>query len=172
MKEVTLAYERDDLAHLLHLAEVWRAVDPSTATEAHLDDRCDALERTNCGLRVQLATLNGELRELRRSPQILLMKEFGAHPGRRGQGTPAGLGEAAESDMARLRELREFVTSFRDGRIDLARFMAGPSPRESPCQCAECVAERLAAAAELLFDRAAARDPGRRPRPRPTRPPA
>mgnify|MGYP000520583396 CR=1 FL=1 len=64
------------LARLLELEKIWLVAGelPAARDElSDLDDRCATLERTNAALRSQLDQIKKELKELRRSPQAVLL---------------------------------------------------------------------------------------------------
>lgn len=126
MKEVTRAYEEADVARLLHLERIWVTGNPLERPGDEVERRCAALERLDEALRTQLAALAKELRELRRSPEAQLLREIGRMTGAGARaGVPALVAEADEA-LANLREIRDFVVSYRDGRITLDEFVKGP----------------------------------------------
>jgi hypothetical protein len=114
MKEVTSAYQDGDLARLLALEQAW-AKDASIAPVGDETQRCRELERLNRALRAQLATVNRELRQLRRSVE----------EGALDMPLEATIA-CAESELAALEAMRAFVGDFRDGKISLRRFVMGP----------------------------------------------
>jgi predicted RNase H-like nuclease (RuvC/YqgF family) len=122
MKESTRAYQDGDLARLLELERTWMVGgELSSASEEsdELERRLATLERTNEALRAQLDQLTGELKELRRSPQAELWSQ--AERAAKGSGvTPVEwMVQDASVQLEHLRELVGFITSFRDGQIDL-----------------------------------------------------
>lgn len=130
MKESTRAYQDGDLARLLELERTWMVGgELSSASEEsdELERRLATLERTNEALRAQLDQLTGELKELRRSPQAELWSQ--AERAAKGSGvTPVEwMVQDASVQLEHLRELVGFITSFRDGQIDLNEFLRGPS---------------------------------------------
>ncbi len=128
MKEVTRAYQDGDLAHLLELEKVWLAgtfPDPSY-DEDETERRCSSLEQTNRELRRQLKELDARMRELRRSAPAELATALGLGGGH-GDDQLGGLLSSLESEVESLRETREFVQSFVDGKITCAQFVAGPA---------------------------------------------
>jgi uncharacterized coiled-coil protein SlyX len=135
MKEITRAYQDGDLARLLELERTWMVGgELSSASEEsdELERRLATLERTNEALRAQLDHLTGELKELRRSPQAELWSQ--AERAAKGSGvTPVEwMVQDASAQLEHLRELVGFITSFRDGQIDLDAFLRGPSFLNDP----------------------------------------
>ncbi|MEW5847509.1 MAG: hypothetical protein AB2A00_01800 [Myxococcota bacterium] len=122
MKEVTAAYHEGDLARLLRVeASLAKGDIPSAPPSADEEERrCEALERMNAELRRQLRGLQKELRHLRHAPELGLARDFAGD-----EGIDALLNEATE-ELDDLRLIRDFVKEFRDGRITLAQFRAGP----------------------------------------------
>lgn len=126
MKEVTRAYHDGDLARLLDLERTWMTSGELPADSDELSRRCGALRQTNAALRTQLAQLTSELRELRHSPPAELLSELQRATRRHGVDPIAAALEEATEDLGCLRELLDFVRSYRDGEIDLDEFMQGP----------------------------------------------
>jgi hypothetical protein len=136
MKEISRAYEDRDLARLLKLERTWlaggglghtgddRTSDDHTPDE--IDRRCAHIQRTNAGLHTQLKIVVQELKDLRRSPPALILKDL-KRATERGEDPIAELIAGANAEVARARELRDFAVSFRDGRITLDEFIRGPA---------------------------------------------
>jgi hypothetical protein len=126
MKEISRAYEEGDLARLLDLKRIWMTRgDLATGTD-DLDHRCAKLERMNVALRGQLDDLTAEVKELRRSPPAQILRELERSIGRGGQDPVAAMLAGAQEELECTRELRDFVVSFRDGKITVDEFMRGP----------------------------------------------
>ena len=135
MKEITRAYQDGDLARLLELERTWMVgvhLSPPIEEVDEIERRCAAQERTNEALRTQLDQLTWELKDLRRSPQAELFSQ--AERAAKGTGmTPVEwMVQDASAQLEQLRKLIGFVTSFRDGQIDLDEFLAGPSLLNDP----------------------------------------
>ncbi|HEX4335354.1 MAG TPA: J domain-containing protein [Polyangiaceae bacterium] len=126
MKELTRAYESGDLARLLELERNYlhAASDPSTSNDAH---RCAVLERTISELRKQLRALSQEAKVLKRSGPLAAVADFKRHPSEDAGTLVQELVLEAEEDLELLRELRGFVQAFREKKMSLDAFMAGPS---------------------------------------------
>ena len=114
MKQATQAYEQGDLARLLQLEQAWQrrqALPSSESAEA----RCRELELVIRELSAQAKQLQLEVREAKRGSMSTPL------------GTPIDRAFAeAEQELEQLVVMREFVLSFRDGKISLSQFVAGP----------------------------------------------
>jgi hypothetical protein len=132
MKEISRAYEDRDFARLLNLEKIWMAgAVPVVAKNGEVDRRCAHMERTNAALGAQLKSIVQELRDLRRSPPALILKDL-QRAAAAGEPDPiASLIAGANEQIVRTRELRDFVVSFRDGRIGLDEFVRGPASARS-----------------------------------------
>jgi hypothetical protein len=112
MKMVTVAYGEGDFATLVEIEKsLGAAVETPSASAA-----AKALSRTIAELRRQLAALEEEVREIKGSltgTNVKAMRQ---------------MAEQARDELADLQAVRDFVRSFRDGKIDLARFLLGPNP--------------------------------------------
>ena len=123
-----------------------------------MDRRAEALERTNQGLRAQLKSLEREHRDLKRSELAWMLDRNGAPE-------PDALDRFVrdgEEELENMGHLRDHVRAFRDGRIPLDAFLAGPNAeREVPDQVLD---EVLAMLAGSIDPRATGRrgQPGRR----------
>jgi hypothetical protein len=128
MKEVTRAYQDGDLARLLELEKTWlagEAPDPGN-DEDETERRCASLEQTNRELRRQSRELDARMRELKRSAPADLANALGLG-GKNGDAKLSDVVFAFQDEIETLRETRDFVQSFVDGKITLAQFVAGPT---------------------------------------------
>lgn len=135
MKEITRAYQDGDLARLLELERTWmlgRELSPASEENSEIERRVESLERTNEALRAQLDQLTWELKELRRSPQAELLSQTERAAKGSGMTPVEWMVQEASAQLDHLRELVGFVTSFRDGQIDLDAFLRGPSFLHDP----------------------------------------
>jgi len=115
MKQATQAYEQGDLARLLELEQAWQrreALPPSGSAEA----RCRELETVIAELSAQAKQLQSELREAKRQLKSTLVDE-----------TVDEAFREAREEIEQLEVMRDFVLGFRDGKISLSRFVAGPT---------------------------------------------
>lgn len=135
MKEITRAYQDGDLARLLELERTWMVGGQLAFASEEVDEierRLATQERTNEALRTQLDELTWELKDLRRSSQAELFSH--AERAAKGMGmTPVEwMVQDTSAQLEQLRELVGFVTSYRDGQIDLEAFLSGPSFLHEP----------------------------------------
>lgn len=128
MKEITQAHRLGDLARLLELERNWLETSSVQAAESvdETEQRCAALVETNTALRGQLRTLERELRALRKSEPVQLMKGINRAAKIRGGAPRSSVVDEATADRDRYRDVRDLVRDFRDGRATLAELMAGP----------------------------------------------
>jgi len=120
MKEATRAYEDGDLARLLELEEAWQTGSPSPSTTNDEERRCVELEQTIRELTRQRRELMSELRDLRAQVREDMLD------------VPVSeVVAGAEDELKELAGIRDFVKAFRDGKITLAQFVAGPELDEA-----------------------------------------
>ncbi len=144
MKQVTVAYHDGDYARLLEIQKA--AADGLLRGGADADDleqQCEAALQCNQELRAQLKTTKRESRDLRRSPDYRLAKEL-KRPG----GKQAVLAQS-QGELENLRTLRDFVHSFRDGKLSIEDFLAGSDPQD-PEDVVDLVESALADIASIL----------------------
>lgn len=115
MKEVTKAYNDGDLARLVELEKSW-GLNAATDSNIDVEARCVELERMITELRLQAKELDREKRRLRQDEKSTMF--FGSMD---------GMVEAARAGVAELEALRDFVKNFRDGKMTLEQFLAGPT---------------------------------------------
>jgi hypothetical protein len=127
MKEVTRAYESGDLARLLEIERNYEEVANDASASNDEERRCAALERTVAELRKQLRALSRKAKALKRSGPLAVMADFRRRPSDDDVSVIQKLVAEAEQDLARLRELREFIGAFQDKKISLETFLAGPA---------------------------------------------
>jgi hypothetical protein len=114
MKRVTVAYGEGDLASLVEIEKRLGAAAETPSASGGVE----ALSRTNAELRRQLAALEGKVGEIKGSLTGTSVKAM------------RQMAEQARAELADLQAVRDFVRSFRDGKIDLARFLLGPNAPE------------------------------------------
>ena len=139
MKEISRAYAERDLARLLELKRIWMRDGGagSTPVADEIERRCASLERMNVALRVQLKELTRQMKELRRSPHAQVLDDVRRSSGGAGvrrSGKPrdrvAEWIQGAHEERERLRELRDLVVSFREGKITIEQILRGPPSRQ------------------------------------------
>ena len=129
MKVVTRAYMEGDLARLLEVERGWLGGGPSAGVaegEDAVEEKCASLERTNASLDAQVKALKKELRELCAFPPHREVQGFAtASPSVFEQRLEALVAGSAEA-VKELKTIRDFVASFRDGKISVEEFGKGP----------------------------------------------
>ena len=127
MMEVTRAYEEGDFARLIEIEQRWMTGGNVASTAHDETAKRVTLERTIEELQSQLKAVTSELRMVRASSPI---KELFGHTRKRranNQGPIDTMVAAANEDLERMRQTRDFVRSFNERRISLAEFMRGPA---------------------------------------------
>ena len=147
MKQIAVAYHAGDFARLVEIERTWATSGAPLATddEGELERRLAAMERANEELRKQLRAIDRDLRLRRNSGEGQLARNLKR---RRDAGQETSVTGEVEQDLQGLRRMLEFVRSFRDGQISLAKFLDGPDAKEEAGD-AEML-EALAALAMLM----------------------
>jgi len=125
MKELTRAYEAGDLAALLRAEREYLEGGNLPNQDASVDTRVELLERAVDGLKEQLKRLRAELRELRRSEPVSFIESV-RERARPGQDPWEEAHAAMQGEVDELAAIRDFVSEFRDGKLSLRVFLAGP----------------------------------------------
>ncbi|MEO0988374.1 MAG: molecular chaperone DnaJ [Cyanobacteria bacterium J06639_14] len=131
MKAINEAYKSGDFALLLELERQQQegALDAEiTATEDSLERQCKQLAKENNGLREQYEGIKAELRELRNNTQEGMMVTTYRKAAKEGIDFTEELLLDTEGELAYLEKIRNFVRDFRDRKITLKAFLAGPRP--------------------------------------------
>jgi hypothetical protein len=142
MKKITTAYARGDVAGLVALEKAWLPESP-------------APDRMAPALRRQLRDLDEALDEARALAAV-------------GKAQVRGILEDAREDLEALHRLHEFVRAFRDGKMPLARFLAGPDAALAEDELAAAVETLLGSLANLAAGEARRKPRGPRKRKRKT----
>jgi hypothetical protein len=127
MKEITQAHQLEDLARLLEIERAWlqgahaAGHSPSVPSVDETERRCIAISETIAALKVQVRTLERELRSLRKSEPVQLMNEM-----KRGAKPISTVVESASEELNRYRDVRNLVKNFRDGKATLRELLDGP----------------------------------------------
>jgi hypothetical protein len=129
MKDVTRAYEAGDLARLVEMERSLLAQSPPEDDAASFARRIDEMVQMNTELRRQLRSLTSDLKLAAMGlPLDVNLKAPNAREAANAE--IASLVAALEKEERRVVALREFVSDFADGRIDLTTFLAGPDLHE------------------------------------------
>lgn len=132
MKELTQAYQAGDLARLIELERIWllsketETLSASSTQRDEMDERCAQLDARNFALRLQLEEEKSALRELRRSPQACFLADMKRMAKGSKQSPAEAWVESLRQQREDLRQLVQFVCSYRDGQIDIDTFHRGP----------------------------------------------
>ena len=126
MKEVTRAYEEQDLARLLEIEQ--REDDKGAlgaASTTSNDERVRAIEHAITELRRQLRELSKAAKNLRQSDiyQLARALEQGPH-----EDPIQDLERGVRIELERLRNIRDYARDFAEGKLSWERFMEGPPP--------------------------------------------
>ncbi|NEP61407.1 MAG: molecular chaperone DnaJ [Symploca sp. SIO2G7] len=133
MQEINRAYQDGDLARLLEI-EQQHQVGESIAneTEDELTRSCNRLEQENQFLKNQYENLKRELRLVKKTPEGIMVSDY-RKAKREGIDLIAEMMEQMESELQAIEQLRDFVRDFRDHKITIKEFIAGPSTwRQTP----------------------------------------
>lgn len=126
MKDVTRAYQDRDLAGLLQIERTLVAgASPVEAPAVALE----TLVRVVTELEEQLVALRRASKALKQNPLLRVFLESEEQPRRRG---PSGLDRllaSAREELEELNRIRDVVIDFKEKRITLEQFLAGPAFR-------------------------------------------
>ena len=134
MKAINEAYKSGDFARLLELEQQQNQGDIASAVTAMGDDleqQCQKLVKENTSLRDQYEGIKAELRELRNNTKEGLMVKTYRKAAKEGIDFTEELLLETEGELSYLGKIRDFVRDFRDRKITLKKFLAGPQP-ETP----------------------------------------
>jgi hypothetical protein len=123
MKEVTRAYEQQDLARLMQLENLHEASGPVDATSGSSEERLQKLEGAVSELRRQLRELSKVIRGVRGSEHSELARQLESG------GSLGEFLQAAERELAGLAALREHLTRLLDGRLSWQDFVDAADAR-------------------------------------------
>jgi predicted nucleic acid-binding Zn-ribbon protein len=126
MKEVNVAYQRGDLARLLEIEkqyQIGETIDLNNADD--LTVRCHQLDRENELLKEQQASLQKEMREVKKSHPGQMLSEY-RQLRKQGIEPIEELMAEAEINLENVQTIRDFVQSFSDKKITVEKFKRGP----------------------------------------------
>lgn len=131
MKEINKAYQEGDLARLL---EIERSQQPLEIIDNNNEDdltrRCRTLEQHNQILLAQYEKLKQELRLTKNTPEGTMVCDS-RKAAKKGIDAMAAIVETMESQINVVSEIRDFVKDFRQQKITIKEFLAGPTPLHS-----------------------------------------
>lgn len=131
MKAINQAYKSGDFARLLELEQQQQQGDLTAGTVEVGDDleqQCQRLAKENNSLREQYEGIKAELRTLRNNTQEGMMVKTYRKATKEGIDFIDELLGETEAVLEHLEMIRNFVRDFRDRKITLKTFLAGPGP--------------------------------------------
>ncbi|MEH2039349.1 J domain-containing protein [Nostoc sp.] len=131
MKSINKAYQEGDLAKLL---EIERSQHPLEIIDNNNEDdltrRCRTLEQHNQILLAQYEKLKQELRLTKNTPEGTMVCDS-RKAAKKGIDAMTAIVETMESQINVVSEIRDFVKDFREQKITIKEFLAGPTPLHS-----------------------------------------
>ncbi|MEH1800080.1 MAG: J domain-containing protein [Nostoc sp.] len=131
MKEINKAYQEGDLARLL---EIERSQQPLEIIDNNNEDdltrRCRTLEQHNQILLAQYEKLKQELRLTKNTPEGTMVCDY-RKVAKKGIDAMTAIVETMESQINVISEIRDFVKDFREQKITIKEFLAGPTTLHS-----------------------------------------
>ena len=131
MKEINKAYQEGDLARLLEIErqyEVGETIDNNS--EDDLSRKCKNIEEHNQILKTQYENLKRELRLVKNTPEGSMVAEY-KKANKQGIDPIELMRETLESQTKIVAEIRNFVKDFKDKKITIKEFLAGPESLRS-----------------------------------------
>ncbi len=128
MKEVNRAYEEGDVARLLEIERqhhLQENIELKNSGKSEMERLCLQRERDNELLATQYENLKRELRIARSSPEGEMVKEYRAAK-KQGLDAVAEMVSELKAELQSLENIRDFVRDFRDKKITIKEFLAGP----------------------------------------------
>ncbi|HLO84963.1 MAG TPA: J domain-containing protein [Nostocaceae cyanobacterium] len=126
MKEINKAYQEGDLARLLEIERQYEVGDNiDVNSEDDLTRRCKKLEQQNEILKIQYENLKRELRLAKNTPEGAMLADH-RKAAKQGIDSTGLMLKALESQINVVREIRNFVRDFKDKKITVQQFSAGP----------------------------------------------
>jgi len=131
MKEINKAYQEGDLARLLEIERSQQAGEViDNNSEDDLTRRCRTLEQQNQILLAQYENLKHELRLTKNTPEGTMVTDS-RKAAKKGIDAMAAIVETMESQINVVSGIRDFVKDFREQKITIKEFLAGPAPLHS-----------------------------------------
>lgn len=131
MKEINKAYQDGDLARLLEIErkyEVGETIDNNS--EDDLSRRCKNIEQHNQILKNQYEKLKQELRLAKNTPEGSMVADY-KKAAKQGVDCIELMLETIQSQTKIVAEIRDFVQDFKDKKITIKEFLAGPESLRS-----------------------------------------
>ncbi|MFM6755062.1 MAG: J domain-containing protein, partial [Dolichospermum sp.] len=131
MKEINKAYQEGDLARLLEIErqyEVGEAIDNNS--EDDLSRRCKNIEQHNQILKTQYEKLKQELKLAKNTPEGSMVADY-KKAAKQGVDPIELMLETIESQTKIVVDIRDFIKDFKDKKITIKEFLAGPESLRS-----------------------------------------
>ena len=131
MKEINKAYQEGDLARLLEIErqhEVGEIIDNNS--EDDLTRRCKNIEQQNQLLKNQYEKLKQELKLAKNTPEGSMVADY-KKAAKQGIDAVELMLESIQSQTKIVAEIRDFVKDFKDKKITIKEFLAGPESLRS-----------------------------------------
>ncbi|MBE9251438.1 J domain-containing protein [Dolichospermum sp. LEGE 00240] len=131
MKEINKAYQEGDLARLLEIErkyEVGETIDNNS--EDNLSRKCKNIEQQNQILKNQYEKLKQELRLAKNTPEGSMVADY-KKAAKQGVDCIELMVETMQSQTKIVAEIRDFVKDFKDKKITIKEFLAGPESLRS-----------------------------------------
>jgi quinol monooxygenase YgiN len=131
MKEINKAYQDGDLARLLEIErkyEVGETIDNNS--EDDLSRRCRNMEQHNQILKNQYEKLKQELRLAKNTPEGSMVADY-KKAAKQGVDCIELMLETMQAQTKIVVEIRDFVQDFKDKKITIKEFLAGPESLRS-----------------------------------------
>ncbi|MGM3309356.1 J domain-containing protein [Anabaena sp. WFMT] len=126
MKEINKAYQEGDLARLLEIErqhQLGESIDSNS--EDDLTRRCNNLEQQNEILKTQYEKLKQELRLAKNTPEGTMVSDS-RKAAKQGINSVDLMLETLESQINIIVDIRDFIKDFREQKITIKEFLAGP----------------------------------------------
>jgi hypothetical protein len=131
MKEINKAYKEGDLARLLEIErkyEVGETIDNNS--EDDLTRKCKSIEQQNQILKNQYDKLKQELRLAKNTPEGSMVADY-KKAAKQGVDCIALMLETMQAQTKIITEIRDFVWNFKEQKITIKEFLAGPESLRS-----------------------------------------
>lgn len=131
MKEINKAYQEGDLARLLEIErkyEVGETIDNNS--EDDLSRKCKSIEQQNQILKNQYDKLKQELRLAKNTPEGSMVADY-KKAAKQGVDCIELMLETMQTQTKIVTEIRDFVQDFKDKKITIKEFLAGPQSLRS-----------------------------------------
>ena len=126
MKEINIAYQEGDLARLLEIEQQHQRLESIKSNNSDdLTRRCINLEQENEFLKTQYENLKRELRMVKNTPEGVIVSDY-RKAVRQGIDPIAQMVEEAESEIAIISSIRDFVRDFVQQKMTIKDFIQGP----------------------------------------------